>query len=407
MLASTSPGILRPGNNSYNGASWISSLQGLLEEDPGVELALVFPTKDNIPFSGKHGRTVYFPLYRPERSALAKLAYYYGGYRKYLSEDHITPLLLPAIEAFKPDIIQIFGTESDMAFIMSQTDVPCVIHLQGLLEAYHRAFFPLDINEKMFRREFMSFREKVLRNGILFNYREMGIRAKREYEYMRLCRFFMGRTDWDRSMVNTVNPYATYFHVDEVLRPPFYGAGKWRPKSGHLSIVSTISDTLYKGFDLILRTAAILKDMVDDFTWTVVGVSPSDPTVKFFEKHYGISHTEVNVECAGVLLADKIISLLQDASVYVHPSYIDNSPNSLCEAQYLGVPAVATNVGGVSTLMASQPWNLVPAGDAHALAASIMRITPEDNQMADAIKRHDKAKIKNELLSAYKSILNK
>ena len=406
LLASTSSGVWQAGTDCYNGVGWVSSVQQLLENEPAVELALAFPTEKSLPFSEVRGRTRYFPLFRPERSPLAKLTYYYGGYRKLLSKDGITALLLPVIEAFKPDIIHFFGTESDMPLVITQTDVPCLIHIQGVLGACYKAFFPPDIDEKTFRREFMSLRENVLRNGIRFNYHEMGIRAKREEDYIRHCHFFMGRTDWDRAMVSSFNPDATYFHVDEVLRPQFYEAEKWKPKSGHLSIVSTISDTLYKGFGLILQTASILKDMVDDFTWTVVGVNPSDPTVKFFERHYGISHTEVNVECAGVLPAERIVSLLHDASVYVHPSFIDNSPNSLCEAQYLGVPAIATDVGGVPTLMASQPWNLVPPGDPKALASRIMRVSPEDNQMADALVRHDKDKIRNEIMSSYESILN-
>ena len=405
LLASTSPGIRHSGS-SYNGVGWMSSLQGLLEEEPGVDLGLAFPTGEKLPSGEKYGRTVYFPLCRPGRSSAGKLAYYYGGYRKSLFEDNISNLLLPVIETFKPDLIHIFGTESDIPMVMMQTEVPCLIHLQGLLGECYRAFFPPDISEKTFRREFVNVRENVLRNGIFFSYREMEVRAKREEEYMRHCRFFMGRTGWDKSYVQSRNPGAAYFHVDEVLRQPFYAARKWAPGLGHLSIVSTISDVLYKGFGLILQTASILKDMVDDFTWTVVGVNPSDPTVKFFERHYGISHTEVNVECAGVLPAERIISLLQDASVFVHPSFIDNSPNSLCEAQYLGVPAIATDVGGIPTLMASQPWNLVPPGDPKALASRIMRVSPEDNQMADALVRHDKAKIIDELLSAYEFIIN-
>ena len=406
LFASTSPGALQSGSNSYFGVGWMSSLQGLLEEEKGIELALAFPTGENLPSGKRYGKTHYFPLYRPGRSPLGKLAYYYGGYRKLLSEDNISNLLIPVIESFQPDLIHIFGTESDIPLVMMHTDVPCLIHLQGLLGACHQAFFPPDIDEKTFRKEFVNIRENVLRNGIRFNYREMGVRADREEEYLRRCRFFMGRTGWDKAYVLSRNPSATYFHVDEVLRPPFYEAGKWQAKERSLTIVSTISDVLYKGFGLILRTASILKDMVDDFTWTVIGVNPSDPTVRFFEKHYGISHTEVNVECAGVLPAERIIPLLQEAIVFVHPSYIDNSPNSLCEAQYLGVPAIATDVGGISTLMASQPWNLVPPGDPHALASRIMRITPEDNQMSDALGRHDKKVIRDGIVSAYEFILN-
>lgn len=40
-----------------------------------------------------------------------------------------------------------------------------------------------------------------------------------------------------------------------------------------------------------------------------------------------------------------------DANVYVMPSAIENSPNSLCEAQMLGTPVVASYCGGTPTLL--------------------------------------------------------
>ena len=39
--------------------------------------------------------------------------------------------------------------------------------------------------------------------------------------------------------------------------------------------------------------------------------------------------------------------MLLDSHLYVYPSLMDNSPNALCEAQLLGVPCIATYVGGI------------------------------------------------------------
>ena len=104
--------------------------------------------------------------------------------------------------------------------------------------------------------------------------------------------------------------------------------------------------------------------------------------------------------------------LLSDA--YVHTSYIDNSPNSVCEAQMLGVPTIATNVGGTATLIHDNETGLlVPANDPYQLASLIIMLQSDEetcvrlshNATQVALTRHDKTKIVNEILNTYSSII--
>ncbi len=53
----------------------------------------------------------------------------------------------------------------------------------------------------------------------------------------------------------------------------------------------------------------------------------------------------------GSLDAEKMKQAYLDANVFVLPSTIENSPNSLGEAMLLGVPCVAADVGGVTDLL--------------------------------------------------------
>ena len=49
---------------------------------------------------------------------------------------------------------------------------------------------------------------------------------------------------------------------------------------------------------------------------------------------------------------------------FFHPSYIENSPNSVCEAQILGLPVIACNVGGLSTIIShNHSGILIPSND--------------------------------------------
>ena len=98
----------------------------------------------------------------------------------------------------------------------------------------------------------------------------------------------------------------------------------------------------------------------------------------------------------------------------VHPSYIDNSPNSVCEAQYLGVPVIATNVGGVSSLIDNgMNGILVQSHDAYMLAGKIKMLAeaPElqkglsRNAILAASARHDSRQIISTLMDIYKKLV--
>jgi glycosyltransferase involved in cell wall biosynthesis len=58
-----------------------------------------------------------------------------------------------------------------------------------------------------------------------------------------------------------------------------------------------------------------------------------------------------NVHLHGFLDACGLVTLYNDCFCLYHPTLIDNSPNSICEAQICGLPTLASNVGGVSSLI--------------------------------------------------------
>ncbi len=94
----------------------------------------------------------------------------------------------------------------------------------------------------------------------------------------------------------------------------------------------------------------------------------------------------------------------------------DNSPNSVCEAQILGLPVIACNVGGVSTLIQHRKTGvLVPSNGVIELVSAIKeynlhpeiykKLAEEGREVAQ--KRHDKSKILSELKKVYITITNK
>ena len=85
-------------------------------------------------------------------------------------------------------------------------------------------------------------------------------------------------------------------------------------------------------------------------------------------------------------------AILRTADVFVLPSFSEARPRTIIEAMMLGIPVVATSVGGVPSLVDDgRTGLLVPAGDAAALADALGRLvrSPElRGRLGDAAARY-------------------
>ena len=88
---------------------------------------------------------------------------------------------------------------------------------------------------------------------------------------------------------------------------------------------------------------------------------------------------------------DEIIEILSIADIFVNPSYSEGLPTSVMEAAAVGLPIVATDVGGTREIVDDgKNGFLVAAGDTRALKQRICQLV-EDNQLRDdfATNIHD------------------
>lgn len=379
-------GLLHCSDGSgYKGMGWIASLQSLVEQTD-ITLALAYVSERDRDVRTV-GHTTYYPIYQKPRSRFQKLKDYYGGY-KHLDRERYVPQLKAVISQFRPDVIHLFGIENVLATILGRTGVPVIVHLQGVLAPYANTFFP----SGMSRHSFLfppTLREWVLRNGSIYAFDSMKIRSEMEVQLFRSAGYFMGRTRWDEEISRLLSPDSLYYTVNEVLRPAFYeNAGAWNHNDSPFTIISTLSETTYKGLDLVLKTADLMHRRLGlQFCWKVVGIKPETPFVRHFERTLGISSSAVGVTYEGVKDESGLVAELLKSHVYVHPSYIENSSNSICEAQLLGLPVIATRVGGTESLIEDgKSGLLIPSNGVYELAVRLKQLS-SDSDMACRIGR--------------------
>lgn len=388
----------------YNGGGWISSLEEEIAKRTDLQLGISF-FKNNEPHKIIKGNTIYFPL-KMEKCLFG------GRWKKRILEPekidcaNVTKYI-EIIDEFQPDVIEVFGTEDSFGLLTKIINIPVVIHIQGLLMAYENAYFPPSISKHNYLWSDINLLSILKKKIHLLNFHN---NANREIRIIKCNKYFIGRTVWDERIVKLFNQNAIYFYGGEILREVFY-EDQSRTLPNKAIIITTISSPLYKGFDVVLKTAKLLKGEYNlDFTWIVYGdISPN-----FIENKVGIFSREVNVELRGVVTAAELKKSLLGATCFVHPSYIDNSPNSICEAQILGVPVISTNVGGISTLLkdGEAGW-LVPSNDPFQMAYLINMLSKNINLNIKkglvgkniAKQRHNKTIIVDELIKTYNILI--
>lgn len=409
-FTNTSSCYKRGSANCYNGGGWISSLEMELKKKANIELGVCFYAGfvSKLEKEEQDG-TIYYLLPRPQKSVkyIIETIVNRPEITTYKHEKLAIHAIIDLVNDFHPDIIQVFGSENIYGLIANYVSVPVVLHIQGILTCYLNAFLPPFVSWHAYMWQSKSLKAIMRKVSEKIAWQRNSVTEKR---IIKSVKYFMGRTLWDERIIKSFNPQASYYYCSEILRDIFYDSSTKRHLPETPLFITTISSQLYKGFDLVLKTAKALKDEGVNFEWKVFGdVIPVIP-----EKICKIKHEDVNVSLMGVASADTIKDALLCSTAYIHPSYIDNSPNSLCEASLLGIPCISTNVGGIASLIEDGKTGfLIPANDPYQMAFLMKFLSEKQDVNVEmgkrakemAVKRHDRETIVNRVLEIYKEIL--
>ncbi len=125
-----------------------------------------------------------------------------------------------------------------------------------------------------------------------------------------------------------------------------------------------------KGLHVLLDAANILKQKYKDLKIYIGGYNPFELDsikkallqseyqhyIRSMIKEYGL---ESHLVFLGEINAEQVKEYLLKSHVFVMPSTIENSPNSLSEAMLTGTPSVASCVGGIPSLVPSEEYGLL------------------------------------------------
>jgi glycosyltransferase involved in cell wall biosynthesis len=256
---------------------------------------------------------------------------YAGGLRHLLSAFRTQVMAVKAFlktDASAFDIIHVHGTEMQYASSLLDGSVktPYIISIQGIINLYKQ-----ELTKKLTKR-----------------YLYWSLTSLYERNEVRHSHNFFCRTQWDQHFVRSINDQADITVCWEMLRPEFFTYE--HPFTGK-DILFMGGDNPMKALALCLRVFDRLAGQHPDMKLHIVGgLSPA--SYEHLLQSVAPTHiTPEKVQLHGSLDAAGICQVYTDCFCIYHPSLIDNSPNSVCEAQVAGLPVIATRVGGVPSLI--------------------------------------------------------
>lgn len=322
----------------------------------------------------------------------------------------------------KPDVVHIHGTEFSHghAYLKACGSDDVLISIQGLTSVYCRYYYSGISKWEVYRN--ITFRD-LIKGSVFAGQHDFQRRGLFEKEMIRMVHHVIGRTSWDRAHTWAINPHAKYHFCNEILRPAFYGGQKWDYRTCHKHTIF-LSQAGYpvKGLHQVLKSMPLILRHYPDTELRIAGHDITK-TDTWFDKlklsGYGLYIKKLikrfnlhdKVTFIGNLNGDQMREEYLKANLFLCPSTIENSPNSLGEAQMLGTPCLASYVGGIPDMMKGNENNLYRFEEIEMLAEKVCRIFADEDQQIDmreeAAKRHDPRTNIDTLLCIYKSILKK
>jgi glycosyltransferase involved in cell wall biosynthesis len=398
----------------YNTGGWLQGLSLGLSKIEGIDLHYLFPSHE---VSG---------LVREKVGNIT----YHAISRKSKSIKKIDKSLISMIEDFSKtesyDIIHMFGTELPFNFLASNTfdKSKFVTSIQGLVSVYEQHYMAnLPVKCQLSYTLYELFKRSTLLNQKADFYRN----GLSEVSIIKNTNNIIGRTDWDLACSKHINNDIKYYFCNETLRPKFYDS-KWDIEKIERNTIF-ISQATYpiKGFHIALEAVNIVKKTFPDIKILVAGPDifykkgllnwiKRSTYAKYVRKLILKFDLRRNIYFLGNLNEDQMASTYLRSHVFLSPSSIENSSNSLGEAMLVGTPSISSYVGGISSIFTHNiDGFLYPFDEPYMLAHYLTKILNDDRlanefskQARDrALNTHSSEINSQRLVDIYKNILTR
>jgi hypothetical protein len=282
--------------------------------------------------------------------------------------------------------------------------------LNGLVKRIFHGLSPVELLRALFSRE------TIIGEGVFHRFRQLQKLAKMEELIYSRCIVFEGRTDWDRQWLSRLNRKAIYFHNDRILAEQYYQEA-WNYQNTTKNLIfTTSSNAAFKGGITLVRAfVQLIKNGRDDIYLSIAGIHSKSVVGKNIQRLIKKHKLQDRITILGRLQPEQIIAEMVKARIFVLPSHMDNSPNSLGEAMLMGLPCIASDAGGIPSMLKDGEEGLIyPHKSIKTLSEKIEFLLDNPDLAIEygkqarkiALQRHDPAKISAAALDMYSQVIS-
>lgn len=205
---------------------------------------------------------------------------------------------------------------------------------------------------------------------------------------------------------NRFNLHSTY--LPNCVDPKVFNA-KFQTKSGKRGIfVGGLIER--KGITILVDVLiSILLSKKAIFQFEIIGEGPLK--AKLFKKVKN-SGLDKYIHFCGLKSNNEVANLMQESDFFVLPSWAENNPVAMIEAQMCGLPAISSDLPWAKDIISEETGILIPAGSHEALKQAIIYLLFNLKKFDDQVIRERACKkfsnevVCNQLNQIYKTVLN-
>jgi L-malate glycosyltransferase len=399
-------------NTSHLSGAWISSTLRLIKDEQTLEICIVttWPIKEKVVINDKNIDYVLLP----------------GGFPiKYKPDDqkNIEEWKL-LIATFKPDIIQIWGTEfaHSLACIRHIKGIPIIVYMQGIMSQIARQYLASMSSKEI--KNATSLRDILRKDSINQQQKKSFKRAEIEKEILLQSNAVIVENYWAETHCLALNPKLKIFKSQLAINEIFFNKHWVYDEIEENTIMCNASGYPIKGLHILINALNLVIRKYPNTKLFIPGQkSPFEMNwvetlkeagytkyIKLLIIKFGLKQ---NIVFLGFLSSGQMADFMAKVNVFVVPSSIENHSSTLIEAMTVGAPCIASYVGGIPEYLTHSENGFLYRFEEYEMLAQYICNVFADSDLASKlgnnaknaiIKTRNSENIKGEIIAIYNEI---